>query len=105
VKGKTFSRLRLLHYAILATKAEIAHYFLSIGFDPNATIDGDWTPLHLAAFLGLADYAEMLLFFRAKLDPPDKFGVHFSLSCRHFTSRCRAARTTSWSACSAAGRA
>jgi ankyrin repeat protein len=62
------------------TKPEIAHYFLSIGFDPNAVIVGDWTPLHLAAFLGLTDYVEMLLFFRAKVDLPDKFGVSSSFS-------------------------
>jgi ankyrin repeat protein len=57
------------------SKTEIAHYFLSSGFDPNVVLSGDWTPLHLATFLGSAAFVEMLIFFRAKVDAADKFGV------------------------------
>jgi ankyrin repeat protein len=64
VKGKTFSR------------HEAAHYFLSTSFfDLNSLHPGDWTPLHLATFLGLVDFVEMLLFFKAKVDVPDRLGV------------------------------
>jgi ankyrin repeat protein len=75
IKGKTVSRMHLLHYAMIMAKPEIAHFFLLHGADPNQTMAGDWTGLHLAAFLGHVDYVEPLLFFRAKVDLPDKFGL------------------------------
>jgi ankyrin repeat protein len=64
-------------------KLEVAHYFLSSTFDPNALLPDDWTPLHLATFLGLLDFVELLIFFKAKIDLPDKLGVtpiHIAIS-------------------------
>jgi ankyrin repeat protein len=69
----------MIHYTILSQKLEVLHHFLTLGANVNLTCDSDWTPLHLAAHLGLADYVEMLLFFRAKVDIADNFGVLSSL--------------------------
>jgi hypothetical protein len=63
---------------MLVKKPEIAHYFLVAGFDPNVLIGGDWTALHLAAFLGVTDHVEILIFFKAKVDATDKYGVYYS---------------------------
>jgi ankyrin repeat protein len=72
--------MTVLHYAIFRVKYEIAHYFLSNGFEVNAQMSNDWTSLHLAIFLNLTDFVEMLSFFKAKVDIPDRYGVFLSLS-------------------------
>jgi ankyrin repeat protein len=69
----------MIHYTILTQKLEVLHYFLTLGGNINLTGDSDGTPLHLAAHLGLADYVEILLFFRARVDIADSFGVPSSL--------------------------
>jgi hypothetical protein len=75
VKGKTLSCMPIIHYSIVIQRLEVLHLLLSSGFDPNTRCQGDWTPLHLAAHLGLFDCVEMLLFFRATVDVPDRFGA------------------------------
>jgi ankyrin repeat protein len=65
----------IIHYSILIQRLEVLHMLLSSGFNPNARCHGDWAPLHLAAHLGLFDCVEMLLFFRASVDIPDRFGA------------------------------
>jgi hypothetical protein len=60
-------------------KLDIFHYFLAIGIDPNAVCE-DWSCLHLAAFLGMKDYVEILLFFKADAAKQDRFGVLFQFT-------------------------
>lgn len=75
MKGKTFARVSLLHYSIMVMKIEVMHYFLMAGADPNVLLSNEWTSLHLAAFLGLTDFIELLIFFSAKIDLSDRYGM------------------------------
>jgi ankyrin repeat protein len=79
VNGRRFSQVPAIHYSILVTKIEILHLFISRSTSVNVLLAGHWTPLHLAAFLGLTDFVEMILMSKPIIDSPDKWGVfsHF----------------------------
>ncbi len=69
----------LIHYVILIGKVDMFHFFLESGFDIEAKCTYSWTPLHLASFLGLKDFIDILLFYGADPNVVDDFGVNFFL--------------------------
>lgn len=73
-RDRTFTNLPPLHFAILHQQVAVVHHFLSISISPDTKSWEGMTPLHLAVFLGLVEYVEVLLFFRADTRLLDKFG-------------------------------
>ena len=64
VKNHSFNSMSLLQYTILHQKLDVASYLLSCSVPVNEVSSG-WTALHLATYLGLHDFIDLLLFYGA----------------------------------------
>ena len=75
MKSKTLIDPPLLHYVLFQRKVDMFHYLLVSNFDKNVRCS-DWTPLHLATYLGLKEFVDMLIFFGASLNEEDNYGIY-----------------------------
>ena len=64
VKNHSFDSMSLLQYTILRQKLDVASFLLSCSVPINEVYSG-WTALHLASYLGLHDFVDLLLFYGA----------------------------------------
>jgi ankyrin repeat protein len=74
VKYREWTRLTLLHAAVIRNQEEMATFLISRGAGVNARDERWITPLHLAATNGNVPIIRLLLGHGAKLNPVDRSG-------------------------------